>query len=197
MGKILKPAVFLDRDGTINVEKNYLYRIEEFEYKPGVIEGLKKLDDMGFILVIITNQSGIARGIYTEEDFRKLNGWMLVDLEDKGVKISGVYHCPHHPRGRVPEYAVRCRCRKPSTGLFWRAQKELQIDMDKSFAIGDRLRDLTVCKESGVQGVLLVDGSEMSYQDGICRCRTFGGAVEWIERQKNIYMRKEESFRSI
>lgn len=150
-----RPAIFLDRDGTINVDKDYLYRIEEFEYVDGVIDALKTLLNLGFILVVVTNQSGIARGYYTEEDLAKLNEWMQEDLRKRGVVLSGVYYCPHHPEALIPQYRTKCNCRKPATGLYWQAEKELQIDMSKSFVIGDKIRDLAICEESGVTGILL------------------------------------------
>lgn len=96
MSQRLQPAVFLDRDGTINVEKGYVYRIDDFEYIEGVIDGLRSLRGWGYQLVIITNQSGIARGYYSEEDFYRLTHWMLLDLDMRGVHIEAVYHCPHH-----------------------------------------------------------------------------------------------------
>ena len=150
-------AVFLDRDGTINIDKNYLYKQEDFEYIDGAVEGLRLLYDMGYLLVIITNQSGIARGYYSEEDYFKLDSWLKNDLLDKGVKIAGSYYCPHLPEGKVKAYAKDCDCRKPKTTLFWQATRELEIDMDKSFAIGDKTRDLSICNESGVKGILLGD----------------------------------------
>ena len=97
----MNKAVFLDRDGTINVDKEYLSRIEAFEYLPGTIEGLKILQDAGYLLIIVTNQSGIARGYYREEDYLNLENWMVNDLAQKGIKISASYYCPHHPNGKV------------------------------------------------------------------------------------------------
>lgn len=180
MEKGLRPAVFLDRDGTINAEKEYLSRIEDFEYMPGVTEGLRELAEMGFLLVIVTNQSGIARGYYTEDDFRKLNDWMLADLESKKIKIAGVYYCPHFPEGIVPRYAVSCNCRKPLTGLFKRAQEELGIAMDRSFAVGDKMRDLAICHESGVRGVLLGKCAGKFAGKNIRECSDFYNAVKLI-----------------
>ncbi len=151
----MNKAVFLDRDGTINVEKNYLHKIEEFEFIPGVMEGLKYLQDAGFILVVITNQSGIGRGYYSEKDFMTLNEWMLKKLKDNGLEISGVYYCPHLPDAKLERYRKYCNCRKPALGLFYRAIEELDIDIDKSFAIGDKIRDLMICEESGCTGYLV------------------------------------------
>ena len=161
-------AVFLDRDGTINVEKHYLYKVSDFEYIDGAISGLKALSDMGYLLVIITNQSGIARGYYTEEDYLELDGWMKNDLAARGIPMAGTYFCPHLPDGIVSKYAKVCDCRKPKTALFWKAAKDLDIDMDHSFAIGDKERDLSICEESRVKGILLSDSLAGSSKHMIC-----------------------------
>ncbi len=165
----MKKAVFLDRDGTVNIDKGYLYRIEDFVYIDGVEEALRILADLGYLLVVVTNQSGIARGYYTEEDFWKLERWMRQDLAEKGIAVAQTYFCPHHPLGKVKEYAVECSCRKPETGLFWQAQREFGIDMGNSFAVGDRLRDLAICYECGIQGILLGGGEEGQDTQGMAR----------------------------
>lgn len=183
--KGLRPAVFLDRDGTINVEKEYLYRIEDFEYIDGAVEGIRQLQDLGYALVIVTNQSGIARGYYTEDDYRMLTGWMLADLDRKGVHIEGVYCCPHHPDGKVGQYTRNCNCRKPKTGLFYRAAAELGIDLDRSIAIGDKMRDLEICKETGAKGFLL--WGNVSETAGMACCRNWDEIVHSVsEMRKNI-----------
>lgn len=148
-------AVFLDRDGTINVEKNYIYKIEDFTYQEGAKEGMKLLLDAGYLLVIITNQSGIARGYYTEEDYARLDQWMKADLAENEIFIAASYYCPHHPKAIVEKYRKKCKCRKPDTELFWSAIRDLHIEPEKSYAIGDRMRDLQICRESGVRGFLL------------------------------------------
>lgn len=151
----MKKAIFLDRDGTINVEKHYLYRIKDFEYIDGVIDALQILDRLGYMLIIITNQSGIARGYYTEKDFIHLSLWMLEDLKKKKINISQIYYCPHCLEGRVKEYVIKCKCRKPGTQLFWEAQKEFNISMAHSYAIGDKMRDISICQECDIQGIIL------------------------------------------
>lgn len=147
----MNKAVFLDRDGTINVDKHYLYKIDEFEYLPGVKEGLRDLCAAGYLLIIVTNQSGIGRGYYTEKDYHILNDWMMKDLKDSGVEISASYYCPHLKEADVEEYRKDCDCRKPGVGLFEKAVKEFDIDLEKSFAIGDKIRDLEICI-SGING---------------------------------------------
>lgn len=151
----MNKAVFLDRDGTINVDKAYLSKIEDFEYLPGVINGLKLLQNAGYKLLIITNQSGIARGYYTEDDFLKLNDWMIEDLKSKGVKISGVYYCPHHPSGKVEKYRVKCECRKPKLGLYQKAVNDFDIELSKSWTIGDKIRDSAICEKTSCHGFLI------------------------------------------
>lgn len=166
-------AIFLDRDGTINKDKNYLHRISEFEYIEGAIDGLKKLSNMGYLLVIITNQSGIARGFYSEQDYLTLDMWMRNDLSNKGIIISNSYYCPHLPNGVVPQYTKECDCRKPKTGLFWKARNDLNIDMCRSYAIGDKYRDLSICEESDVKGILFSKEKKESSKYTVC--------ASWIE----------------
>lgn len=174
-----RPAVFLDRDGTINVEREYLYKIEEFEYMDGAVEGLRRLQSWGYLLVIVTNQSGIARGYYDECDFRRLTDWMLSDLEKRGIHIDGVYFCPHHPEGELEKYRMDCDCRKPKTGLFYRAAQELDIDLCRSIAIGDKPRDLTICHEAGTKGILL--SNETKEVGGILLCENWAEIISAIE----------------
>lgn len=148
-------AIFLDRDGTINVEKDYLYKIEDFEFLPGVIEGLKKLQEAGFILIIITNQSGIGRGYYTEEDFNILTEWMRAVLQKEGIDISEIRYCPHLPDATVEKYRMVCKCRKPGIEMFLAAINKFSIDLEKSYAIGDKIRDLAICESSECRGFLV------------------------------------------
>ncbi len=148
----MEKAVFLDRDGTINEDVGYVCKIEDFEFLPGALQGLKMLQDAGYLLVIITNQSGIARGYFTEREYRELEHYMFEKFRKSGISVAGSYYCPHHPEGKIPEYRCICPCRKPEIGLFIRAAKEHDIDFSQSFAIGDKLRDLAICekKHAGV-----------------------------------------------
>lgn len=151
----MNKAVFLDRDGTINIDKNYLYRKEDFEFMPGAIEGLKKLQEAGYLLIVITNQSGIARGYYTEADYEKLTEYMKSELQKKGVFLTDVLYCPHHPEGVISEYRINCDCRKPKLGLFYEAINKWNVDINNSIAIGDKVRDLEICKETKCRGILI------------------------------------------
>lgn len=148
-------AIFLDRDGTINIEKDYLFKIEDFEFLPGVIEALRLAQDAGFKLIIITNQSGIARGYYRLEDFERLNKWMLNTLEENKVHIDKVFFCPHHPDAKISEYRVDCECRKPKLGLYWQAVEEFNLDLAECYAIGDKIRDCNICESSECHGFLI------------------------------------------
>ena len=149
--------VLLDRDGVINVEKSYLHKIEDFEYEKNVVEGLLKLRDLGYRFAIITNQAGIARGYYTEEDYLKLQSFIEDDLFKKGIKIEKSYFCPHHPNV-TGKYGVECDCRKPNTGNFELAIKEFDIDVKNSFMIGDKITDLIPAEKLGIMPVLVKTG---------------------------------------
>ncbi len=181
-------AVFLDRDGTINIEKNYLYKIEDFEFIPGAIEGMRLLQENGFLLVIVTNQSGIARGYYKEDDFFVLNSWMMKELDKRGVHISAIYYCPHHPDAIVPEYRKKCLCRKPQIGMFESAIEELNIDLSQSIAIGDKLRDCEIARTTDCTGYLIGTGepSEIIEEVKMKKYRNIQYADNLLEAAKMI-----------
>lgn len=151
----MNKAIFLDRDGTINVEKHYLYRIQDFEFLPGVVDAMRQLQRAGYLLIVVTNQSGIGRGYYTEEDFRKLNKWMVEYLNKQEVCISDVYYCPHLPDAAIQKYRMDCECRKPKLGMYYKAVKDHNIDLSKSYAIGDKIRDCAICKTTECKGYLI------------------------------------------
>ena len=121
---MLKKTVFLDRDGTINEEVSYLHKAEDFRFLPGVVEGMKLLYGHGFQLVVITNQAGIGRGYYTEEDAELLHRYMREELRKQGILLQGIYYCPHHLEG-LPPYNTDCFCRKPKAGLFYQAEWDM------------------------------------------------------------------------
>lgn len=170
----MNKAVFLDRDGTINVDKNYLYKIEDWEFIDGVVEGLQILQRLGFKLIVITNQSGIARGYYTEEDAHKIFDYMIKELEKNNIKIEKVYYCPH--------IGDECNCRKPKLGLFYKAQKDFDIDFSKSYAIGDKLRDLAICEKEKVKGFLLNENEKVE-NPRIKVCKNLLESAKIIEKR--------------
>lgn len=143
-------AAFLDRDGVINLDRGYVHRWEDFVFLPGVIDAMASLRDAGFKLVVVTNQSGIARGYFSELQYHELTQRMLTAFADRGVHIDGVYHCPHHPAGNVPEFAIECDCRKPAPGLILRAAGELGISLADSILIGDKSSDIIAARAAGV-----------------------------------------------
>ena len=151
----MNKAIFLDRDGTINLDKGYVYRKEDFVYLPRVKEALRILSDKGYYLFVVTNQSGIARGYYTEEEFHTLNEWMINDLLKNGIKIHKVKYCPHHPEGCIDIYAKECECRKPKLGMYMSLLKEYNVNLSESYVIGDKLRDCELCFKSNCKGFLI------------------------------------------
>lgn len=144
-------ALFLDRDGVVNVEKNYLHKIEDFELLDGIIEVCQHYEALGYLIIIVTNQSGISRGYYTENDFKHLSEWMIDYFKSLGVTITHIYHCPHHEN-----IDGACECRKPEPGMFLEAQKDFDIDMKNSVMIGDNERDIQAAVRAGVTTNILL-----------------------------------------
>ncbi len=142
-------AIFLDRDGVINKEKNYLYKKEDFEFIDGVFDACKYFQKLGYQLIIITNQSGIARGYYQEEDFQKLTQWMLRKFTNQGLRILDVFFCPHGPEST-------CNCRKPKPGMLLEARGKYNIDMKNSWMIGDKEADVRAANAAGIENTILV-----------------------------------------
>jgi len=135
-------AVFLDRDGVINVDTGYVYDVDDFQFIDGVIESMLKLKQKGYLLVVVTNQSGIARGYFTEAQFMNLTEWMDWSLADRGVDLDGIYFCPHHPTEGSEPYRQACSCRKPGPDMILDAAKALDIDLTASYMVGDKPSDL-------------------------------------------------------
>ena len=154
-----RAAVFFDRDGTLNVDKEYLYRIEDFEWMEDAPQAIRWANQEGFLVIVVTNQSGVARGYFTEDDVRRLHEWMNEDLARAGAHIDAFYYCPHLPNGRVEAYAKECSCRKPKPGLIERACADFDIDREASIMIGDKPRDVECAEAAGVRGVLYEGGS--------------------------------------
>jgi D-glycero-D-manno-heptose 1,7-bisphosphate phosphatase len=142
-------TIFLDRDGVVNKEVNYLSRIDDFEFIDGVFEACKHFQILGYSIIIITNQSGIGRGYYSENDYQVLTKWMLSKLNENNIEILDIFYCPHSPNNQ-------CECRKPKSGMFEMARDKHAIDMKKSWSIGDKETDIEASNLSGISNTILV-----------------------------------------
>ena len=145
-------AAFLDRDGVINVDSGYVGRWEDFEYLPEAIDGMKQLQSAGFKLLVVTNQSGIARGYYSEDDFLALTKAMTADLSAKGVTLAAVYYCPYLEDADLEPYRVASDLRKPEPGMLLKAAQEHDIDLSRSIMVGDKVSDMVAAERAGVPG---------------------------------------------
>lgn len=146
-------AVFLDRDGTLNVDYGYVYRVEEWEWIPGAIDALVALKKAGFLVIVITNQAGIARGYYDEAEMTNLHARINEELKEHGTSIDGFYHCPHHP-----DFSEECACRKPMPGMINKAIQDFDIDKDRSWLVGDKFSDIQAGSSAGVKSILVLTG---------------------------------------
>lgn len=153
-----RPAAFLDRDGTINVDAGYIDRLERFVLYPFAIDAVRLLHRAGYLVVVLTNQGGVAQGIHSEETVAELAAYMAERARQGNTCIDGHYYCPHAPDAPVERYRVDCECRKPKPGLALRAARDLHIDLARSVVIGDRWRDLEVAKAIGARGILVRTG---------------------------------------
>ncbi|GFO54682.1 D,D-heptose 1,7-bisphosphate phosphatase [Geomonas sp. Red276] len=153
-----RKAVFLDRDGTINVDVDYLSRVEQFEFIPGAPQALKSLQDAGFMLVVVTNQSGIGRGLYDEAALEAVHAHMHAELARFGVTVDACYFCPHHPQHGIGDYRLECACRKPLPGMLQQAAGELGIDLASSFMVGDKVGDVQAGIAAGCTSLLVLTG---------------------------------------
>lgn len=142
----MTPALFLDRDGVVNVEKNYVYRAEDIDFIEPIFEICRKYQEKGFKIFIITNQAGIARGYYSQDDFLKLARWIEVEFAQRGIDIIKTYFCPHHP-----EFTGECPCRKPNPGMILKAKKEFDLDLENSVLIGDKQSDIDAGINAGIK----------------------------------------------
>ncbi|MCR5176516.1 MAG: HAD family hydrolase [Anaerovibrio sp.] len=155
----MNKAIFFDRDGTLNVEVNYLHKKEEFIWTDGAVEAIKYCNDNGYLAIVVTNQSGVARGYYPESAIMELYSWMNSQLAEAGAHLDGIYYCPHYPQGIIPKYAVECDCRKPKPGMLIQAAREQNIDLAASYLIGDGARDVECAKAAGVYGIRYTGGN--------------------------------------
>lgn len=158
-------AAFLDRDGVITVDHGYTHRIDDFAFVPGSAQAMKQLQSAGWRLVVVTNQSGIARGLYSQDDYARFTAHLRGELRAVGVELDAVLHCPHLPDAAVPAYRQMCDCRKPGPGMLLQAARELSIDLGSSVMIGDRLTDVQAGRTAGVGRCLLVRSGQPLHPD--------------------------------
>lgn len=173
-------AVFLDRDGVINEEVGYLDNLDKLKVIPCAYEAIKLINESGMKAVVISNQSGVARGMITEEFVKKTNDHLQTILQKQGVYINNFYYCPHHPTEGEEPYRKVCECRKPAPGMFLAAARDLNINLKLSYMIGDRFLDMEAAKKVGVKGVLVRTGYGELLQDDGPDKETFEGKPDYI-----------------
>lgn len=201
----MKPCVFLDRDGTINEEIGYLHDPDKLVLIPGSAQAIKRLNDLGWIVVCITNQSGVARGYYPVEAVAKVHNRLEELLAAENAYIDKIYFCPHHPtEGRLP-YLKDCRCRKPGLEMLEKAVDELDIDLSISYLVGDSLIDIQTAKNAGIKAVLVLTGYGRMELENLTNteneekrrpdyiCKDLFTAVDWIIGQQKLKFKKVES----
>lgn len=147
----MQKAFFFDRDGVINADHGYVSRAEDIEFLPGIFPVMRELQSRGYVLIVVTNQSGIGRGYYTEDAFLLLTGWMINQFAAEGINIQGFYHCPHAPEDQ-------CSCRKPEPGLFLRAIQDHDVDTETSWMVGDKESDMCAAEKAGIRNRVLLGG---------------------------------------
>jgi len=187
MGVIMQSAVFLDRDGTINEEMGYINHIDRFELLPGVAEAIRKVNDSGFRAVVVTNQSGAARGYFAAELIDRVHEKMVYLLKKEGAFLDGIYTCTHGPaeEGRLSS----CDCRKPGIALMKQAAEELKLNLQRSYVVGDRFKDIEMARNAGAKAILVLTGygkGELEFLGPSSKVQAdfvaedLGKAVDWI-----------------
>lgn len=148
-------ALFLDRDGVINIDHGYVHTEDNFEFVDGIFELCKTATDLGYLIFVITNQAGIGRGYYTEDQFDDISSWMRGVFKSRGIEINKVYYCPYHPEHGVGEYKKHSECRKPEPGMILQAKQEFNIDLENSILVGDNESDIQAGINAGIRYNLL------------------------------------------
>ena len=169
----MKPAVFIDRDGTINEQMGYINHLSRFVLLPGAAEAIRLLNEKGFLVFVITNQSGVARGYFPIELVYEVHQYMERLLLKSRARVDGIFFCPHYPSGKVKEYAKNCTCRKPGIGLIEMARERFEIDMEKSWIIGDTLTDMEMGRIASLRGILVKTGYGL-------------GEIEYVLPNRNV-----------
>ncbi|MBC8208107.1 MAG: D-glycero-beta-D-manno-heptose 1,7-bisphosphate 7-phosphatase [Desulfobulbaceae bacterium] len=157
-GQSKRAAVFLDRDGTINEQMGYINHLSRFQMLPGAAQAIRQMNEAGLVVVVVSNQSGLARGYFPDELLTAVHEKMTAELSAAGAHVDGLYFCPHHPEAKRADLRIACDCRKPKPGLVLQAAEELNIDLSRSFMVGDRWSDLKCAVNSGVTPILVLTG---------------------------------------
>jgi D-glycero-D-manno-heptose 1,7-bisphosphate phosphatase len=197
-----EPAVFVDRDGTLIEEVGYLDRVERLDLYPWTIDAVRALNRAGLRIVLVSNQSGVARGFFTEAVVEQVHRQLALLLDAGGAHIDAYYYCPHHPDGKVPGYALACDCRKPQRGLVDRAVREMGIDPRRSYVVGDRWLDVALARAVGAKGVLVRTGygatEETRPPDGLTAdaiADNLIGAASWVLNDEKVQRQKAKGKR--
>jgi len=166
-----RKAAFIDRDGVINEERNYVHQVDDFVLLPGVSEGMRMLHEAGYLLIVITNQAGVARGYYGLDAVDTLHQHMRELFRRQGVELNGIYICPHHPQGSDPDFAIECDCRKPAPGMLLQAAMDFNIDLPNSVLIGDKLSDIEAGRRAGLTKLVLVESGHAIPAEARADCK--------------------------
>jgi len=153
-----RKAIFLDRDGTVTEEVGYVNHPDRLKLIPGAAEAIKKINDSGMMAILITNQAGVAKGYFPEWMVHRVHEKLESLLRERGARLDRIYYCPHHPEGREKTYKIICACRKPAPGMIHMAEKELNIDVAKSYVIGDKYMDVELARKVGATGIMVLTG---------------------------------------
>jgi D-glycero-D-manno-heptose 1,7-bisphosphate phosphatase len=184
-----KPALFMDRDGTINEQMGYINHISRFIVLPGAPEAVRLLNENQFLAIVVSNQAGVAKGYHPIELVYELNAHLKTILKKEGAALDAIFFCPHHPWGTVPKYAQACHCRKPETGLIDQARESFDIDLANSYVVGDRHTDMQMAHRAGLRGILVKTGYGLGEIDYALPhqaprpahiAQNLLGAVQWV-----------------
>lgn len=191
-------AAFLDRDGVINVNYGYVSKAEDITFFPGVFEATKKLQDAGYQIFVITNQSGIGRGYYSEAEFHQLTSWITKQFQQHGVTISDTAFCPHHPEKAHPPYLQVCHCRKPAPGMINQLSEQYKVDKHQSVLFGDKLSDIKAAENAGLGFAWLIDSVDptLNVDDTVEKIRPSLNALKYKTRADSLLSAVNQFIRS-
>lgn len=179
-------ALFLDRDGVVNEEIGYLYRIKDARFVDGIFSLCRTAARLGYRLIVVTNQAGIARGLYTEDDYQTLMAWMRTELRSEGVELDAVYHCPYHPEHGIGEYRREHEDRKPGIGMLRRGMKEFDISLEDSVMVGDRCTDVAAANSAGLRQMFLIGHTEKALCAGeFIHVESLAAVERWLIEQEH------------